>query len=169
MEFPAPLSPLFKEGGYFAGYNEDLIEVGIVMLLLAIMDLLVIQKFLQPGSRWFALHVIGNSIATFSSAPDVWRGLTDPANSWSGPSYTMWANSAITATHIYHCVAFRLSSSDIFHHAVFVITLCGLGIGFKQVAYPASVHEGWRCCKQLWLLLSERAPRRTRLCVIGSC
>lgn len=37
----------------------------------------------------------------------------------AGPSHTMMANSAICAIHIYHCIAFKLSVSDIVHHLVF--------------------------------------------------
>ena len=44
----------------------------------------------------------------------------------------MMANSAVSAIHLYHCVAFPLTASDIFHHLVFVSILCGLGILFKQ-------------------------------------
>lgn len=64
--------------------------------------------------------------------PDVWRGLTDPIHSWTGPSQTMVANSSIVAVHLYHVLAFKLSTAEIVHHAVFVIILCGLGIAFKQ-------------------------------------
>ena len=50
----------------------------------------------------------------------------------------MLANSAICAIHIYHCLAFRLSAADIFHHLLFVSILCGLGIWFKQVGGVAN-------------------------------
>ena len=37
-----------------------------------------------------------------------------------------------------HCLAFRLSAADVFHHLLFVSILCGLGIRFKQVGGVAN-------------------------------
>lgn len=98
---------------------------------LALLDVSVI-RLLSPKSRYFALHACANAVATVAAFPDVVRGFTEPEVSWSGPSQTMVANSAISAIHIYHCLAFKLSTSDIVHHLVFVSVLCGLGIAFKD-------------------------------------
>jgi hypothetical protein len=105
--WPAPLSPVFREEGALAGVNEDLALIGIGMALLAILDVTVVRWALSRKSRYFALHAAANTVATIAAFPDVLRGLTEPELSWSGPSQTMVANSAICAIHIYHCVAFK--------------------------------------------------------------
>lgn len=130
---PEPLSPLFQSGGLFAGWNEDVTEVLIVMLLLAIIDRLIVRPFIHPSARYFFLHICANSIATIAAAPDVHKALfVNALDAWRGSSHTMWANSAIAAIHFYHCVAFKLSASDIFHHLYFVVVLCGLAIPLKH-------------------------------------
>eukprot|EP00041_Stephanoeca_diplocostata_P024777 m.636663 g.636663 ORF g.636663 m.636663 type:complete len:260 (-) comp22599_c0_seq1:2615-3394(-) len=128
---PPPLDPMFGKGGIFDGYNEDLVQICGVIILLAMLDLTFVPWLFSAKSRYFALHTVANAIATVASFPDVWRGLTDVETSWEGPSHTMMANSAICAIHIYHCIAFKLSVADIVHHLVFVSILCGLGIAFK--------------------------------------
>jgi hypothetical protein len=75
---------------------------------------------------------MANTVAAIAAFPDVVRGFTEPETSWTGSSQTMVANSAISAIHIYHCIAFKLSTSDIVHHLIFVSILCGLGIAFKD-------------------------------------
>ena len=77
------------------------------MAVLALLDMAIVQRTLSPKSRYFALHSVANAVATVAAFPDVVRGLTEPEMSWSGPSQTMVANSAICAIHIYHCVAFK--------------------------------------------------------------
>eukprot|EP00041_Stephanoeca_diplocostata_P024778 m.636735 g.636735 ORF g.636735 m.636735 type:complete len:163 (-) comp22599_c0_seq5:3203-3691(-) len=116
---PPPLDPMFGKGGIFDGYNEDLVQICGVIILLAMLDLTFVPWLFSAKSRYFALHTVANAIATVASFPDVWRGLTDVETSWEGPSHTMMANSAICAIHIYHCIAFKLSVADIVHHLVF--------------------------------------------------
>jgi hypothetical protein len=142
---PAPLSPLFQKGGVFENFNEDLIETLIVMVILGIVDLVIVKPFIMPASnyddnaRYYTLHVVANAIATVASFPDVYRALfVDPHTAFSGPSSTMWANSAIAAIHIYHCVFFKLSAADIFHHATFVSILCGAAIPWKNIGGVAN-------------------------------
>lgn len=136
---PAPLSPHFQEGGFFEGWNEDLVLIGLAMALLAILDAAFVRPCLDSGARYYALHAVANGIATIAAAPDVYRALLeDPTTSFSGRSSTMVANSAIAAIHLYHCVAFQLSAADIFHHLTFVVILCGLAVPYKQLGGVAN-------------------------------
>eukprot|EP01059_Diplonema_ambulator_P032369 TRINITY_DN6317_c0_g1_i2.p1 TRINITY_DN6317_c0_g1~~TRINITY_DN6317_c0_g1_i2.p1 ORF type:complete len:250 (+),score=65.30 TRINITY_DN6317_c0_g1_i2:37-786(+) len=129
---PEPLSDVFKAGGALEGLNEDLCQIVVGLVLLALLDVLVVRVAVIERSRYFALHAVVNVVVVVASAPDVWRGLTEPQLAWSGKSHTMVANNAIAAIHIYHCLAFKLTKSDIVHHAAFVSILCSLGILFKQ-------------------------------------
>jgi hypothetical protein len=72
-------------------------------------------------------------VSAAAAAPDVYRMLADPLHAFSGPSFSMVANSAVAAIHLYHCLAFPLPAADIFHHVTFVSVLCGLAIPFKQM------------------------------------
>jgi len=167
---PPPLSPLFQAGGPFEGYNEDIVLISFFLVALAVVDFCVVKRVLVPGARYWALHAAINAVSAYAAFPDVWRALSDPIHAVSGPSHTMVANSAIAAIHIYHCLAFKLRSDEIMHHAVFVVILCGLAIPFKQVglacrlccmctshadncALSCAPTTGWWYCKQLWMLL----------------
>lgn len=131
---PAPLSPLFQANGMFAGFNEDATFTLLFMALLFVIDNLFVKNFIAPKGRYFALHVIANSISATAAFPDVVRAFTgDPRTLFNGPSHTMVANSAVAAIHLYHCVAFPLRAEDIFHHLTFVSILCGLAVPFKHV------------------------------------
>jgi hypothetical protein len=44
----------------------------------------------------------------------------------------MVANSAVVALHLYHMLAFKVTSADIFHHVTFVCVLCGSAIPTKH-------------------------------------
>jgi hypothetical protein len=136
---PPPLSPLFTVGGALEGFNEDATLTLAVMSVLACVHAIV-SKTLKPKSRWFAIHFVANVIAAAASAPDVYRVfVTDVGGAaWTGKSYSMVANSAIAAVHLYHCVAFSLKPADIVHHVVFVVVLCGLAVPYKNVAGAAN-------------------------------
>ena len=128
-----PLSSHFKAGGIFDGYNEDVVQTIGFLLVLFLVDTVIAKPSIVPSARYFFLHALVNlGIVTFASWPDVQRLLFDPTHAFSGPSTTMISNSAIIAIHIYHCLAFRLTTADIVHHVVFVVVCCGLAIPFKQ-------------------------------------
>ena len=136
---PPPLSPYFQAGGYLAGYNEDIVFTLVVMAVLAVVDFALVKPFIAPKGRYFALHVVANTISAVAAFPDVKRALLgDPTRAFNGPSSTMVANSAVAAIHLYHCVAFPLRAEDIFHHLTFVSILCGLAIPFKWVGGVAN-------------------------------
>jgi len=159
---PAPLSPVFQRGGPLDWLNEDSTLILLFMILLFVLDITVVRQFIQPKvhilsdsstaasyahhltpkhgchshfpqGRYFALHAVANAISACAAAPDVYRLFADPVNAFSGPSYTMVANSSVAAIHLYHCLAFKLPMADIFHHATFVTILCGAAIPYKQV------------------------------------
>lgn len=136
---PPPLSPIFQPGGQLAGWNEDLVFVSGFLILLGALDLLIVRPFLNPKGRYFALHLVANTIAAVAAFPDFKRGMTaDPITVFSGPSHTMVANSVICAIHLYHCIAFNLRWDDIFHHLTFASILCGLAIPFKHIGGVAN-------------------------------
>ncbi len=137
---PAPLSPYFLPGGPLVGCNEDLVWTLAFMLVLAVVDMVLVRPLLHAKARYFALHVVANSISCAAAFPDVLRVFTmgDPTTAFSGPSTTMVANSAVAAIHLYHCVAFPLRGEDIFHHLTFVSILCGLAIPLKHIGGVAN-------------------------------
>lgn len=129
---PPPISPYFQQGGALEGYNEDLVLVAAFIALLGLVDLIFVRPFIRPSGRYYALHVVANAISAIAAFPDVKRGLTeDPRTVFSGPTQTMVANSVCAAIHLYHCIAFKLTAADIFHHVTFVIVLCGAAIPGK--------------------------------------
>ena len=129
---PPPLSPHFQAGGVLEGYNEDLVFVVAFVVLLGILDVLIVRPFLHPKARYFALHFVANMICSVAAWPAVVRGLTeDPRTVYAGASHSMAANSVCIAIHLYHCIAFKLSAEDIFHHLTFVVVLGGCAIPFK--------------------------------------
>ena len=91
------------------------------------LDLLVAQRC---KARWFALHALANAIIASTSAPGVIASLADPHNSGNGDVYpessspfapaSRWPIAFLNVVHLYHCLFFKLTPSDIFHHGLFV-------------------------------------------------
>lgn len=140
---PAPVSPLFQEGGRFYGLNEDITFTLLGMGALFLVDRLVVKPFIKPKVRYFALHAFGNAVSSVAAFPDIVTALTqDPRRLVGMPASTMLPNSMVVAIHLYHCVAFPLRAEDIVHHLTFVGSLCCLAIPSKRVLGAAS---GWGC------------------------
>ena len=136
---PQPLSPLFQKGGSFEWINEDVGLTCFFIFIMFLVDVLIVKPFLKPKSRYFALHIVANTLSCIFSWPDVKRALLDdPLHAFSGPSCSMFANSAVASIHLYHIIAFPLRGEDIFHHLTFVVVLCGLAIPFKQTGGAAN-------------------------------
>lgn len=147
-------------------------------------------------TRYFALHAMANAVAAVASFPDMAKVVLNPASAltgectracagpvlrfgnWgahctvSGPSFSMVANSAICAIHVYHVLAWKLERADIVHHAVFVLVLCGLAIPFKQAmgatnnfgCFFVSTRPPFVACVMCGTSrVAERAPGRPRL------
>lgn len=49
---PPPLDPMFASGGTFDGYNEDVIQIIGVIILLAVLDLTVVAWMFSAKSRY---------------------------------------------------------------------------------------------------------------------
>ena len=91
------------------------------------LDLLVAQRC---KARWFALHALANAIIASTSTPGVIASLADPHNSGNGDAYpessspfapaSRWPIAFLNVVHLYHCLFFKLTPSDIFHHGLFV-------------------------------------------------
>ena len=131
---PEPISPLFQENGPFYGLNEDIGFSLFFLLLVFLLDILIVKRFLTEKSRYFALHTFINTIVSIAAWPEVVRVFTeDPRYLFIGPVGTMVAKSAVVALHLYHLLAFKLTSADIFHHVTFVCVLCGSAIPTKHL------------------------------------
>ena len=121
---PPPISPVFQDGGFLAGWNEDVTLIAATIAGLWVCDWLLLPRLLSsPKSRWFFLHFLANMVSALAAWPDVYRVLTDPVHAFSGATYTMLANSAVAGIHLYHVLFFKLPPSDIFHHLTFVTIL----------------------------------------------
>lgn len=103
---------------------------------------------LRTPGRWFSVHAFANGIvvifcipamiqwarAPLSVVSPVGQETPDPlGENWTDfdvlfhPS-NAWCVLMIVAVHTYHCIAFKLSAQDVFHHFVFVPTI-GVGGG----------------------------------------
>merc|ERR1711916_280696 len=85
--WPEPLSPVFQAGGMLEGWNEDMVFTVMFMGILGVVDLAIVRPFLEPKSRYFALHAVANAFTAIYAFPDVVRMSTDPLNSIGMASY----------------------------------------------------------------------------------
>lgn len=129
---PEPLSPLFRDGGFLYGYNEDLVFTLIIMFGLFLIDNLLVKPLLLPKARYFALHAVANAIVVVTSLPDIFKALTvHPYDTLNGPCFTVVGNSATVALHLYHILAFKLTYDDWAHHLQF-IPMCAFAPALKH-------------------------------------
>ena len=141
---PEPVSPLFKAGGLFEGYNEELIFITLGVVFLGIVDVCFVMPLIRTKARYFALHTVANAIIAAVAFPDVVRVFTDhPSNAYTGSYNSALPNAMAASIHLYHCIAFRLRAEDIFHHLLFVLTLCPLAVPFKQNAGASACMAGF--------------------------
>ena len=100
----------------------------LVMGVLFMFDKLVAP----PTARWFSIHAFGNLLAVITATYATYCTLADPAEAMSSLKYndsslfgnaTPWPIIIVNAIHVYHMVAFKLSSADYFHHLVFAATM----------------------------------------------
>jgi hypothetical protein len=92
---PEPVSPLFRAGGALHGFNEDITLTAAALAVLFLADAMLIKPFLQPKSRWFAVHTLGNAIVSVAAFPELAQTLADPLNAFVGPMATMVPNSTV--------------------------------------------------------------------------
>jgi hypothetical protein len=129
---PKPIDPIFEKDGYLYGYNEDVVLTVFFIFVLFVCDQAVIRQVLHPKGRWFAVHALANALVSYYSFPDVIKTLKDPLNTFRGPTSTMYANSAVSAVHLYHCIFFRLNAADWFHHFTSLPCTLFIAVPFKQ-------------------------------------
>lgn len=98
------------------------IDIIYYLLLLGLLDILLIN-LIGKKSRWYQLHVCGNSLVTINIFNDVLELYIDPINSYK---ILKNHNSSIIvlSMHIYHCIFFKLNYMDYIHHTIFV--MCGV-------------------------------------------
>jgi hypothetical protein len=102
---PAPISPLFQNGGKFQGWNEDISLVAFFIVMLGLLDKVLVTPLLRDKvnapapcacanatalthsqdksdkTRYFALHAIANAISAYAALPDVIRAFTQVPSS----------------------------------------------------------------------------------------
>jgi hypothetical protein len=124
--------------------------------LLFVIDYGVCMRICRDvGARWFLLHGLGNMIVAVAALPDFYFAAQDPPASLSlaychrlsatGTLGSYFAcsdllTSLIIAMHVYHTIAFKLSSADLFHHLLFVPLIGGV-----HFCYPWGVSGNILC------------------------
>lgn len=123
-----------------------IVAYGMCLAFLAAYHILIARG--KPGD-WFEVHAVANAVVVVLSIPAMIVWLSDPLTVVSegnftppaplGPGWTSldvlfhpntnWAILMIDAVHTYHCLGWKLSAQDIYHHALFVPAL-GLYGGF---------------------------------------
>eukprot|EP00038_Savillea_parva_P006799 m.165933 g.165933 ORF g.165933 m.165933 type:complete len:332 (-) comp12622_c0_seq1:217-1212(-) len=117
----------------------------VCLAILTLYDVVFARHY--PG-RWFNVHAFANGLTVIGAIPAMilWikqpLGVVNPAGqespdpmgeNWLHPDVLLhpssdWPVLMIIAVHTYHCLGFKLSQQDIFHHFLFVPTL-GVGGG----------------------------------------
>lgn len=166
-----------------------------------IMDVLI-AKPIFPGdaAQWFCLHALANAFVVLGAVPDFYFVSLLPSQALSAAqchkmgkwACSDWPTCMIIAIHIYHMLAFKLSSDDLFHHLTFVPViggghfvwpwgaagniLCFFISGFPggiDYALLAMVKAGWVSSmteKRINLSINVwiRAPGITTFCILAA-
>lgn len=98
---------------------------------------IILTIFISNKSRWYQLHVLGNTIVAINIFKSTFLLYIDPLN-----SYKLLDNHFnsyfILSMHIHHILLFRLNLVDYFHHVLFVlfgILPCIFWIKTNQINY----------------------------------
>lgn len=75
-------------------------------------------------ARWFAIHSIGNIFTVYTILPELWIAASTPDQLYVRPC-TFKGYYVVLSLHLYHFLAFKVNSNDIFHHILFVLLLGG--------------------------------------------
>lgn len=102
----------------------------MVVLDLAVSALLAGRGGSSDAIRWYLIHACGNFVVALASVADTWTTLCYPALCFSGP-YALLPCALIPAIHVYHMIAFRCTSSDLFHHLLFAGLISPMGLFFE--------------------------------------
>ena len=131
---PGPTTAPFMPGGPLEAFNEDLCQIAAALVFFFIVDFTIVKRVIVPKARYFALHTVCNALVCIATYRGVLTALTgDPLTFLTGPGEVL-GNNIVVALHLYHCLAFKLSADDIFHHLTFVSTLGVMAISVKRTS-----------------------------------
>ena len=113
-----------------------IIAICISLPMMWLLDICLARPFFNSEmSQWFFLHSIANLFVVVGAVPDFYFASFRPASSLSVafcassslPAYACsdWPTCIIVSVHIYHMLAFKLGSEDLFHHLTFVPIIGG--------------------------------------------
>ena len=110
------------------------VAVALSLLPLLVLDALVCARLSDPSARWFLLHALGNLVVAVLAAPDfAYLFRNPPAGLSVAHCRTLpplgcsdWPTCLIIGMHVYHMLAFKLNSGDLFHHLLFVPVIGGI-------------------------------------------
>ena len=119
--------------------------------LVALAVIYCFDKLFAPAeARWFSIHAFANAFVVLTSITSVLTVITDPVHAMDSRVYndrSMFGNASpwpilvVNAVHVYHMLAFdNLTSSDYFHHLMFIPT-----VGFFGQYYQWGAIRNFLC------------------------
>ena len=78
------------------------------------------MAFRDPKARYFLLHAVCNLATVVLSFDDVMRFFANPLDAYVLPT-RFYGLVVGLCLHAYHCLFFKMSSDDVFHHSVFAL------------------------------------------------
>ena len=121
----------------------------LFLAVLTLVDHVVCMRVCtDSGARWFLLHALGNLVVAAMCLPDIFYAFRNPPYAVSKaycldlpfPGCSDLPTTLIIAMHLYHMIAFRLGSDDLFHHLTFVPIIGGINF-----IYPWGVCSNILC------------------------
>lgn len=118
--------------------------IGSLMLLYAVFDFVYAR---HTKARYFAIHVLANTIVTVTSAPGLWFSISEPGRAIYSIEFSYWAFSANMAIHFYHIAAFNnLTWLDWLHHGIMTGLFSPIGLIHDKVLGPACDINNFFAC-----------------------
>ena len=119
--------------------------------LVALAVIYCFDKLFAPAeARWFSIHAFANAFVVLTSITSLLTVITDPVHAMDSRVYndrSMFGNASpwpilvVNAVHVYHMLAFdNLTSSDYFHHLMFIPT-----VGFFGQYYQWGAIRNFLC------------------------
>ena len=106
--------------------------------------------FAPKQARWFAIHAFANAFVVLTSVTSAYTVVVDPVHAMDSRVYndhslfgnaSPWPILVVNAVHVYHMLAFsKLTSSDYFHHLMFIPT-----VGFFGQYYEWGAIRNFLC------------------------
>ena len=104
-----------------------MIEYAIYSASICCLDIFCSYFFTNRLIIWYIIHIYANIFVVSQCIPLMVTFFNDPIESFQNDKeYNIHVYAVIP--HIYHCIAFKLSKDDIFHHFLFVF--CGVIIKY---------------------------------------